>query len=230
LLHSARATSAAPSYFKIHKSERNGCGYMDGALYHNNPVRVANLERKLIWPDTQDLPPDLLLSIGTSCSAEIFGRASTGSFDSEQSFAVPELSKDEQEVQSKSKMKHLFKLLKNRIDNILDTEIAWRNFTSDAVGGNPDLQGKYQRINPEIGFDPPRLDETSKLPDLQRAVQQKLTRDSALISQTTEIAHRLVASSFYFDKSTMPLNSREDNLCCYGKDSNDPLASSLLSL
>lgn len=202
---------------------------MDGALYHNNPVRVANLERKLIWPDTQDFPPDLLLSIGTSCSADILGRARTGSFDSEHSFAVPELPTDEQNVQPKSKMKQLFKLLKNRIDNILDTEIAWRNFTSDVVGGNPDLQGKYQRINPEIGSDPPKLDEMSKLLDLQRVVQQKLTRDAALLSQTTEIAHRLIASSFYFDKSTMPLNSRGDDLCCYGKDSNGPLANSSLS-
>ena len=203
---------------------------MDGALYHNNPVRVANLERKLVWPDTQDLPPDLLLSIGTSCSAEIFSKARTGSAGSEYSFAFPELSRDEQEVESKSNMKHLFKLLKNRIDNILDTEIAWRNFTSDAVGENPDLQGKYQRINPEIGSDPPRLDETSKLPDLQRAVQKTLTKDAALVSQTKEVAQRLIASSFYFDKSTMPLNSRGDDLCCYGKYSNDPRTRLLLSL
>src|SRR5271154_6119256 len=151
---------------------------MDGALYHNNPVRVANIERKLIWPDTKDLPPDLLLSIGTSCSAEIFNKARSTSFESEQSFAVPELSRDDRDAQPKSKMKQLFKLLKNRIDNILDTEVAWRNFVSDAVGTDPNLQGKYQRINPQIGFEPPRLDETSRLADLQRVVQHKLTKDA----------------------------------------------------
>jgi len=198
---------------------------MDGALYHNNPVRVANIERKLIWPDTKDLPPDLLLSIGTSCSAEIFNKARSSSFESEQSPAVPELSRDDRDAQPKSKMKQLFKLLKNRIDNILDTEVAWRNFVSDAVGTDPNLQGKYQRINPQIGFEPPRLDEASRLADLQRVVQHKLSKDAALLSQTREIAHRLIASCFYFDKFTQPMSSdfRDEDLTCYGKDRHNRL-------
>lgn len=69
-LASARATSAAPGYFKPFIHERTGIGYLDGALYYNNPVRVANMECKLIWPDTMNLPPDILLSIGTGHNAE----------------------------------------------------------------------------------------------------------------------------------------------------------------
>lgn len=60
----ACATSAAPSFFKPFMSS-NGRTYLDGALYYNNPIRVANHERKLIWPDVADSPPDLILSLGT---------------------------------------------------------------------------------------------------------------------------------------------------------------------
>jgi hypothetical protein len=61
----AAATSAAPSFFKPFKCEANGRHYLDGALYHNNPVKVANHERRLLWPDIAENPPDIILSIGT---------------------------------------------------------------------------------------------------------------------------------------------------------------------
>lgn len=62
----ASATSAAPSFFKPFKTPRFPCkAYLDGALYHNNPASVANHERKFLWPDVAENPPDILLSLGT---------------------------------------------------------------------------------------------------------------------------------------------------------------------
>ena len=61
----ARATSAAPSFFKPFEKSFTKRVYLDGAIYYNNPVKVANNERKFLWPDVADSPPDLLLSIGT---------------------------------------------------------------------------------------------------------------------------------------------------------------------
>lgn len=61
----ACATSAAPSFFKPFVSYNPPRTYLDGALYYNNPVRVANHERKFLWPDVAENPPDILLSIGT---------------------------------------------------------------------------------------------------------------------------------------------------------------------
>ena len=60
----ACATSAAPSFFKPFESHTKQI-YLDGALYYNNPVKVANHERKFLWPDAADSHPDLILSIGT---------------------------------------------------------------------------------------------------------------------------------------------------------------------
>ena len=34
-------------------------------LHNNNPARVANRERKLIWPEAFEEDPDILLSLGT---------------------------------------------------------------------------------------------------------------------------------------------------------------------
>ena len=62
----ASATSAAPSFFKPFKSSRwPAKTYLDGALYHNNPASIANHERKFLWPDVAESPPDILLSLGT---------------------------------------------------------------------------------------------------------------------------------------------------------------------
>ena len=60
----ASATSAAPSFFKPFQSF-DSATYLDGAIYYNNPVKVANSERKLLWPDVADAPPDIILSVGT---------------------------------------------------------------------------------------------------------------------------------------------------------------------
>jgi patatin-like phospholipase/acyl hydrolase len=61
----AAATSAAPSFFKPFLCTTNKGCYIDGALYHNNPVNVANHERRLLWPDIIAKHPDIFLSIGT---------------------------------------------------------------------------------------------------------------------------------------------------------------------
>jgi hypothetical protein len=62
----AAATSAAPSYFKPFEHGPTKRTYLDGAIYHNNPVRLLHRERKLLWPDVADQDPDIFLSIGTS--------------------------------------------------------------------------------------------------------------------------------------------------------------------
>lgn len=61
----AAATSAAPSFFKPFKHPQADRSYLDGALYFNNPSKVANNERKLLWPEVADNHPDIMLSIGT---------------------------------------------------------------------------------------------------------------------------------------------------------------------
>jgi len=60
----ARATSAAPSFFKEMYIDvpRPGVTYVDGGLGHNNPAELALDEAGRIWPDNKSF---CLLSIGT---------------------------------------------------------------------------------------------------------------------------------------------------------------------
>ena len=220
----ARATSAAPSYFKAFKSERNGRGYLDGALYHNNPIRVADLERRLIWPDTEGLPPDILLSIGTSCNTTIKDAAQDAQHSQRKNHGPLSNKSSTTQVNKHSlfdwtrkggQTRKLFKVMKNRVESILDTEITWLNFISDVARGDGGDIERYPRINPNIGIDPPKLDETKELPRLQQRVQQK-TKDSSYKKQIGGVARRLVASCFYVETSSLPTNVQESDISVTG--------------
>ncbi|KAL8765647.1 MAG: hypothetical protein Q9209_007327 [Squamulea sp. 1 TL-2023] len=210
----ARATSAAPTYFKSLKSTRNNHGYLDGALYHNNPVRVADLERRLIWPETDDLPPDILLSIGTGCNDAIHNevqrnaglsrqkRPAMGSRPSSTIVSGPRHIFTRRHKKSQPR-KWIIDVLVNRIGNILDTEMRWLTFMSEAARGDELNRLRYHRINPNLREDPPKLDEVKKLPHL-RKLMNYVMKEQGFQNQVGQVARRLVASSFYVEAPTKP--------------------------
>lgn len=63
--HSARAISAASPFFKPFVAPETNIEYLDGSTTYGCPARVAHSETRSIWPDVADLPPDIMLSIGT---------------------------------------------------------------------------------------------------------------------------------------------------------------------
>ena len=213
----ARATSAAPSYFKAFRSKRNRRGYLDGALYHNNPIRVADLERRLIWPDTESSPPDILLSIGTSCNNSIpRGADDRMHFPPRANDATPSRSGVEKKKHERFKgsrwkttqMSKIINIMKHRVENILDTEMTWLMFMSDAARGDEDTKKRYRRINPSIGKDPPKLDDVKMLPSLRLTIQNAL-KYGDLRKSIGEVARQLVASSFYVEVPYPPIHSHE---------------------
>ena len=222
----ARATSAAPSYFKTFRSKRNGRGYLDGALYHNNPVQVADLERRLIWPDRDPLPPDILLSIGTSCNNSIRQEAQNNlHVRRQESDPLPSRSISRRGGKQRSILKRrktipmskMLKVLKNRVENILDTEMRWLAFMSDATHGDEEGRPRYRRINPDIGEDPPKLDEAGKLPHLRRRMHQ-ITKYGDFQKQVGDIARQLVASCFYIEVPHLPSNPQNLDTIVSGTD------------
>ncbi|KAL8687035.1 MAG: hypothetical protein Q9224_005271, partial [Gallowayella concinna] len=209
----ARATSAAPTYFKSFRSARNHRGYLDGALYHNNPVRVADMERRLIWPETEDSPPDLLLSIGTSCNDAIHNEVQRTAGLSRQR-RPPMGSRPSSVVVSgprrmftrrnkNSPPRKWFNILVNRIENILDTELSWLTFMAESGHGDEQNRLRYHRINPNIKEDPPKLADTKKLPHLRQCMVHVL-KEKAFQNHIGEVARRLVASSFYVETPLKP--------------------------
>ena len=208
ILDRARATSAAPSYFKPFKSERSNRGYSDGPLYHNNPVRVAELERRLIWPDMKSLAPDILLSVGTSCNSNT--DQVEGEFRRQQTSPVLDKS-----ILTSPQCRHsifawkrqgiptrkLIEVTKGRVENILDTEITWFRFLLDVVRGDEEARKRYIRINPNIGTELPKLEEVKELPWLRQTIRQK-TKDPQYLRQIRSVARLIVASCFYVEISS----------------------------
>lgn len=113
-------------------------------------------------------------------------------------------------VRKNTQMGKVIKIMKNRVENILDTEIRWLDFMSDAnARGHEDANKRYRRINPNLMEDPPALDDVQKLRVLQRRIHQ-IMKHADFQKQIGEIARRLVASSFYLDVPTsLPQDSEK---------------------
>ncbi|CAN9328202.1 unnamed protein product [Alternaria alternata] len=194
----AAATSAAPTFFKPFEHVDTHRTYLDGAIYHNNPVRLMNHERKLIWPDVADRAPDLFLSIGTS-----------------QNKADPRVEQPDVTMTDEDRtrrptfhmMPQIVTQMRNLMDNILDAEQAWDKFCSDMAPTRDDAL-RYVRINPDIERQPPKLDEVKKVGELIRDTRKAL-KTSANRAQIARVTHILVASlgDFFAKRQTSTFQS-----------------------
>ena len=155
--------------------------YVDGAVYHNNPIQVADLERKLLWPTDGNNVPDFVLSIGTAFNPQ-----------------------SRQKLIEKSSMinlgifghaKSLASMALDHIRSSLDSEKTWSDYKLQ-LNLPKDDRCRYQRINPLILEDPPALDDVDRMEALRSTVRKQMTHDPAI----TNAAYRLFATSFYFEK------------------------------
>jgi predicted acylesterase/phospholipase RssA len=194
----ARATSAAPRIFKPFSHEPSKQVYVDGAVYHNNPIQVADLERKLLWPTDGINIPDFVLSIGTAYNPHsrrkliekssminigIFGHAKT-----------------------------LASIAMDHIRSSLDSEKTWSDYMLQ-LGLPKEYKSRYQRINPLILEDPPALDDVNRMKALQSTVRKQMTNDPAIINA----AYRLLGTSFYFEKTSPIIALPNGTLRCTGE-------------
>ncbi len=113
----------------------------------------------------------------------------------------------------------LFKILVNRVGSILDTEMTWLTFMSEAARGDQNDKTRYHRINPDIGEEPPRLDETKKLFSLRQRMAQ-VVKDKVFRDQIGGIARRLVASSFYVEVPSKRRSIQEFDTSVSGKNAS----------
>jgi len=223
--HSARATSAAPTFFKPFRHPQTKEGYIDGALYHNNPVRIAVDESKLLWPDAEDCPADILLSIGTGqhgADTDVFLDAVR--YDSRrvhirqmlhQVKPTPKKKRSIPGLRALSEWESLLTMFKKRSESALDAELAWRDFHKAVPHTSID---RYIRVNPRTINPTPKMDDKSQIDNLQDEIRSGL--DTPKMRATiAEIAHRLIASSFYFDKSG-PSRHADGHVTVQGKDFN----------
>ncbi|KAI9662379.1 MAG: hypothetical protein M1821_008546 [Bathelium mastoideum] len=195
----ARATSAAPTYFKIHRSDRNNRGYVDGAVFHNNPIFVADQERRLIWKATANASPDIVLSIGTGKDKEISNQVTRRPSSHLRESAIdPSFHRSShRRVTRKLRTKALLKKILDRMNDIVDAERIWQDFLSNASYRHS--EDRFFRINPDLGMKPPELDCAERVHELGQKVQRVLREDPALGKTLGRVGRQLIASSFFAD-------------------------------
>lgn len=182
------ATTAAPTYFKPFVNSRTHRTYLDGAVKSVNPAAIAERERKLLWPDVAERDPDIFLSLGSGQNRMTI---------------LNSLSQVDIKKEKPRGWNRIWQTLYGHsVDDILDAEMEW-NFFKASLSSNQLEQGsrRYIRFNPDLDDEPPNLDNKHELRSLQQAVRKRLWlphRQAAL----QHVAHRLVASSFYFDIHT----------------------------
>ncbi|KAI1736759.1 FabD/lysophospholipase-like protein [Xylaria scruposa] len=195
----ARATSAAPPYFKPFLKHETQTSFIDGALYHNNPVWVAHHERKLIWGDKATSPPDILLSLGTGKHDTDDGQVSRSSKTADMQSPIQGRPKDRI---SRSFTRQMLNIAIDRIDKLLECNTIWNNYlaeNTDFSRGNNLIKQRFIRINPDLPFKVPDLDAVKDLEQLEKATNYNPNQISLRIK---EVAHRLIASSFFFEKDS----------------------------
>ncbi|KAH8624551.1 hypothetical protein IG631_21290 [Alternaria alternata] len=202
------ATAAAVPFFKPFVHPSTGETYYDGAFYNNNPVKVGNRERQLLWPDVQDNHPDLLLSIGTSQHQQVMVEEfHSEKFDMQRNI-MSSLSHGKAKLKATSKVKHFAGMFQygkaaiNKLEDSIHPERQWEQFL-DGMERNTDHSEdsrRYIRINPDIGRKPPGLDDVNEVDRLQLDVSRHLKEPEAM-ANLEDIVFRLVASSFYFERT-----------------------------
>ncbi|KAI0555301.1 FabD/lysophospholipase-like protein [Xylaria curta] len=211
----ARATSAAPPLFKPFLKHERQTSFIDGALYHNNPVWVAHHERKLIWGDKAASPPDILLSLGTGKHDTDDGQAPRSSQPAD--VQPPSQGKPKDRI-SHSFPRQMLTIAIDRFDKLLECNIIWNNYmaentSSDFGRSNNLIKRRFIRINPDLRFKVPRLDDVTELEQIEKAANYNINHNSPKIK---EVAHRLIASSFFFDKDSGSVRPNATGYECTG--------------
>jgi hypothetical protein len=186
-------------------------GYVDGAIFHNNPVRIANYESKLLWPDADQRPPDILLSLGTGQhGADTDNFVDVSRYDSRrfqirqmlnQVIPAPRERRPVPVPKAFQQFESWFTIFKKRVESALDAEVIWREFRKDVVGTTSHTEAeRYIRVNPRTKSGIPKMDDKQQIETLRGDIKTSLGTYPTQ-KKIKNIAQRLVASTFYFEKS-----------------------------
>ncbi|KAK8015171.1 hypothetical protein PG990_008467 [Apiospora arundinis] len=213
----ARATSAAPPFFKVFTKEDTSADYMDGAIYYNNPVRVAYHEQRLVSEKkpsdkrpSDNKPPDILISIGTGTNDEIKEKIADHAASNS----------SQREAHAFGNIQRFYRILAERFDYLLGCNRAWKEFVAEMTVSNlsdyaSSPRRRMLRVDPDLKSKVPRLDDVGQVDAIEDATKSYM---KSIPARTREIAHKLVASTFFFDKDTV--KQGDTGFQCTGTISN----------
>lgn len=187
---SVAAAIADPAYFP--PFEHDAQTYLDGGLKCGNPAAIADKERRLLWPELNN--PDLFLSLGT-------GQNSLESMQShsKQSSSIDEKFKASTSPSKPVRPRNSRQWSGRRSEELVDAEKSWNEFKTNATCDESGSKARnFVRLNPDLGTTLPAPDSKQEIESLQDVVRKGL-QEKRKATALRNIAHRLVASSFYLD-------------------------------
>ena len=200
---SLSASMANPVYFR--PFQFHGKTYLDGGMRGPNPAYIADRERRLIWPDVGE--PDLFLSLGTGQNRiTILEKLSNRPKDSMSETSLPKPGQTSEEARKASRK------WRRKSDEVLDAELAWQDFRAYAVRERSEAKGRrFIRFNPDLDREPPAGDSKGDLENLQIVVRKRL-QTAHRLAALKNVAHRLVASSFYLEIQSKATAERSEQM------------------
>ncbi|KAI0137141.1 hypothetical protein BJ170DRAFT_573205 [Xylariales sp. AK1849] len=213
----ARATSATAPFFKPFLKEETNHQYVDAAAQHTCPIWMAHHETNAIWSDVAESPPDLVFSIGTGRnvgdngdSSSIVKHQPTSSSSSTKNASTGYFVRD-----PRTPMLLSFNNPSAGAERSTDRrqgDQAWNTFLT---GGAVDKahRSRYLRVNPELFSELPKFADVSKMDDLECEVEEVLHQNPGVV---LEAAHRLVASTFFFERDPASVKQTASGFTCTG--------------
>ncbi|KAH0565577.1 hypothetical protein GP486_001027 [Trichoglossum hirsutum] len=197
----ARATSAAPTFFKPYTHNATGVVYKDGALKCNNPIRIADSERRSIWRSGNN-SLDLHLSIGTGVNPDYFAK-SPGNTDQKLKDVVQNYGR-----RNKTGIEVLIDIATDAVKSTMDSESEYESFRRDLH--DEEVRKRYHRFNVRIndGQPMPSFDDYKHIKRL-KDLAEKYCESEDVKLRLREVARILVSSNFYFEKKSWRRLSRE---------------------
>ncbi|KAI0421978.1 hypothetical protein F5X98DRAFT_360733 [Xylaria grammica] len=101
----------------------------------------------------------------------------------------------------------------DRLNDQRSSERTWSSFLSTHVTRKKPVRQRYRRICPELFSKLPKFDDLAKLDDVEREAREVLRQNSA---ELVEVAHRLVASTFFFEKDMASVKQNALGFTCTG--------------
>ncbi|KAI1091858.1 acyl transferase/acyl hydrolase/lysophospholipase [Rostrohypoxylon terebratum] len=187
----ARATSAAPFAFKPFSHTPSGQVYVDGGLYHNNPVAIADAERKAIWTDKRATRPDIILSLGTgSAKLDLKTPPSVDTSHALEGIEIPE------GVETRPYLMELATFGYDHIKNGLDCDQLWQKWLQTRSPEHVDERRRYRRLTVTLD----ELIEMDAVKDMDkcRTAVENWAEQTAIKDEIEDIVDQLIASCFYY--------------------------------
>ncbi|KAI0143270.1 hypothetical protein BJ166DRAFT_87666 [Pestalotiopsis sp. NC0098] len=91
-------------------------------------------------------------------------------------------------------------------------DAIWNKYTSLHVTSDVD-RSRYVRLNPELFKEMPKFSDVSKIDDLERQTEESIRRNPGVIM---EAVHRLIASTFFFEKEAGSTKQTKEGYTCTG--------------